>query len=452
MISATTLRESRYGKILTLAIPIMAALASQSLLNVVDAIMVGRLGSDALAAVAVGSYLNFIAVSLLLGLGGAVQALVARAHGANNGSSWSAPMTAGILLGLIATPPITVFFYFTADPLIHWISPDPAVREQALPYFLMRMAGLFAVAMNFSFRGYWNGTNRPGIFLKILVASHLINVLLSYAFIYGRLGVPELGTLGAALGTTLSLCIGMLINGYFIWRQATAKELFSNAPSTLMYKAVSRIAIPTSLQQFSFALGMTLLFWIVGHYGTAQVAIAHVLISITMLLVLPAMGLGLAATTLVGQAVGRTEPQDAHRWCWQVSHVSLVLLGVTVLPLLIAPDLFLGLFLHDSQLIDLAHGPLKITLLTIIVDGLAMVFMNSLLSISQARRVFVASFVAQWLLFLPIAYVAVTLFDVSFITLWLLHLGQRVVNLLLLIFFWQNSFQRGDVMCEEVRQ
>lgn len=427
----------QYHQLLALALPIMAALLSQSLLNVVDAFMVGQLGAVSLAAVGVGGYLNFIAVSLLLGLGAAVQALVARAHSGGQKSTWASPMKAGLLLGLLSAAPITLFFYAISKPALLWISQDTAVTAEAVPYFLMRLAGLFAVAMNFSFRGYWNGIHKPSVFLKILVLSHLLNVLFSYVLIYGHFGFPALGSTGAGMGTTLAMCCGMMLNAFYVWNNIKPHGEAVKAPAKPMYKAVSRIAIPTSLQQFSFALGMTLLFWLLAHFGSDYLAIGHVLISITLLLILPAMGIALAATTLVGHALGRNNTQEASRWGWLASRLGLVVLIMCTLPIVGYPEWFLQHFLHQDALVQQAKTPLRITALVVICDGLAMIFSQVLLSIGEAKKVFCASFCTQWLLFLPLAYVALTYFNLSFVQLWGLYGAQRLLNTLALIAFWR---------------
>lgn len=429
----------RYGKILTLALPIMAAMASQSLLNVVDTYLVGGLGAQSLAAVGVGGYLNFIAVSLLLGLGTAVQALVARAHGAGHLTLRATPMAAALVLGLLATPPIVLLFYHLSGPVLGWISQNAQVQAEAQPYFLMRLAGLFAVAVNFSFRGYWNGIHRPGMYLRFLIIAHFTNVVLSYGLIYGRWGLPTLGSLGAALGTTLALCLAMLLNGFYVWRHIQRHQAFAPSPTKPVYQAVTRIALPTSLQQFFFALGMTLMFWIIAHYGTHYLAVSQVLISLTLLLILPALAFGLSATSLVGDAIGKADVDGAYRWCWDISHVSLVLVLLVATPLWLVPENILALFLHDNELVQLGKQPLRLVAIAVCFDGIAMVFAHALLSSGGAKKVFLASLVAQWGLFLPVAYVGQQFFALTFTGLWLLHGGQRLVHMGLLMWLWRKQ-------------
>src|SRR5699024_7714665 len=369
----------------------------------------------------------------------AVQALVARAHGAGQLTLRATPMAAALVLGLLATPPIVLLFYYLSDPILGWISQDIQVQSEARPYFLMRLAGLFAVAVNFSFRGYWNGIHRPGVYLRFLIIAHLTNVLLSYGLIYGHWGLPALGSLGAALGTTLALCLAMLLNGVYVWRHIQHHQPFSPSPTKPVYQAVTRIALPTSLQQFFSAVGMTMMFWIIAHYGTDYLAVSQVLISLTLLLILPALAFGLSATSLVGDAIGKADIDSAYRWCWDISHISMVLVLLVATPLWLMPENILALFLHDNALVQLGKQPLRLIAIAVCFDGIAIVFAHALLSSGGAKKVGFASIFAQWGFFLPLAYIGLQYLALGFVGLWLLHVCQRLIHMAMLMWLWRKQ-------------
>ncbi|MGB3620718.1 MAG: MATE family efflux transporter, partial [Ketobacter sp.] len=150
----------RLKQIAILALPIMAGMMSQSLLNLVDTWMVSRLGSQALAAVGMASNTNYLASAAVMGLGAGVQAMVARRKGEDNESILALPLNAGLLIAIAMALPLFLIFYFGATPLMGFLLNDPAVTPMAASYFAIRTVGLFALGMNFSFRGYWNGINR----------------------------------------------------------------------------------------------------------------------------------------------------------------------------------------------------------------------------------------------------------------------------------------------------
>ncbi|MBZ2187971.1 MATE family efflux transporter [Alcanivorax sp. JB21] len=426
----------RSRRILALALPIMGAMASQSLLNLVDAAMVGSLGGEALAAVGLGGYANFVAIALVLGLGAGVQATVARRKGEGDPSVYAAPLNAGLLLGIVLSVPILLVFLQLAADLIAALTSDDAVRELAEPYLLARLFGIFAVAMNFSYRGYWNGINRSWVYLRTLVAVHILNVVISYGLIFGAFGLPELGSTGAGIGTTLALYFGSLL--YFVqtWREGRIHGFMTARPARQTLTAILRVSLPQSLQQLLFSTGLLVLFWIIGLIGTREVAVAHVLITLVLFLILPAIGLGLSATSLVGQALGRKDPDDAYRWGWDVTRLAVVLLFVMALPMWLVPDLILGIFLKEPELIALGRIPLMITGLAICLDGVAIVFTQALLGAGAARSVMLVTLCVQWFLFLPLAYIIGPVAGGGLLAVWILQALQRLLTSVLLGRLW----------------
>ena len=115
-----------------------------------------------------------------------------------------------------------------------------------------------------------------------------------------------------------------------------------------------KLAVPSSIQLFFFAAGFTAMFWIVGLVGTKEVAAANVLINLVLVAILPGLALGLAAASLVGQALGAGDAHAAHRWGWDVAKVAAVIMGSLGVPALLFPELILGVFILLSSLLRLS--------------------------------------------------------------------------------------------------
>ncbi len=131
-----------------------------------------------------------------------------------------------------------------------------------------------------------------------------------------------------------------------------------------------RLSVPAGLQSFFFAAGMTAFFWIIGRIGTPELAASNVLVQLLLVVILPGVGFGLAAASMVGQALGRGDPDDAVRWGWEVSRLAMVIVGLVALVGLIAPDLILRVFLHEPETIALARFPLQLMGATMAIDTL----------------------------------------------------------------------------------
>jgi len=181
-----------------------------------------------------------------------------------------------------------------------------------------------------------------------------------------------------------------------------------------------------------------MLFWIVGQIGTPELAAANVLVNITLLAVLPGIGFGLAATTLVSQALGRKEPEDAHRWAWDVYKVAARLFLVLAVPMLLVPGPILAFFLRDPHLVEIARVPLQLVGLGILLDGLGLVLMHALLGAGATGLVMKVSVGFQWLLFLPVAYVLGPLLGYGLTAVWLGMTLYRSLQTGVFVVAWQR--------------
>lgn len=428
--------QQRSKQLFALALPIIAALISQSIINLVDTAMVGRLGADALAGTGLGGYANFVGIALVIGLGGGVQAVVSRRYGEKRFDQLSTALNAGLLIALTFGIPLTLLYYFLAPIIMPLLSGDPAVDVIATEYFQARIIALVAVAGNFCFRGFWNGINLSKIYMRTLIAMHIINVIVSYGLIFGELGLPELGAKGAGYGTTIAMFSGLLM--YII--QATFKkecaDMLKKLPSMQTLKDVARIALPNSIQQLFFSLGLLALFTILARIGTAEVAAAHIIINLILFLILPGLGMGISAASLAGQALGAKDSALAHRWGWDSAYITAAFLFILSLPMWIAPSFIISVFTNDADVINVARLPLIITGLTIFYDALSLVFSNTLVGVGNSKAVMFITLFSQWLVFLPLAIISTNYFGFGLLGVWLLYIGQRFISSTLMAYVW----------------
>nr|WP_163503301.1 MATE family efflux transporter [Halomonas socia] len=429
---------TRRRTILKLALPIIAGMLSQSLLNLIDAALVGRLGEVALAGVGIGGYAMFLVTAMLFGLSSGVQAQTARRHGEEAWSQRATALNAGLVIALLVAGPLTLLCLWQAPQLLTLINQEPNVTGVAVEYFRWRVISLVPVAMIFCFRGYWNGIQQTAIYLRIILLMHLVNVVASIGLIFGYAGLPTMGPAGAGAGTSLSLFVGVVIWLLISTRHATASGFLSRWPRRQTYASTLRLATPHSFQQLWFAAGYAVLFWILGQLDTASVAVGHVLVNLSLFLILPGVGLGMAAMSLVGQAMGRDAHHDAHRWGWDVVKVAWACLALLALPMLLMPELVLGLFLHNEALIDMGRLPLRLTALMIVLDAAALVLAQALLGAGANRTVMTLTLSMQWLLFLPLAWLVGVVLEQGLAGIWWVQLGYRALNSLCFARLWQR--------------
>ena len=281
---------SRRQQLLAIALPIIGGMLSQNILNLVDIAMVGRLGDAALAATGVGSFFNFLSMAVVLGLATGVQATAARRIGQQRDAEAALPLNGGLFLAMLIGVPLSIVLIELTPLIFGVLSDDPEVVEQGIPYLQVRLVAMAAVGMNFAFRGYWSAVHLTRLYFQTIICMHVVNIFLNWVLIFGNLGAPALGVQGAGLATTISIFLGLLLHTTYGLRYARTAGFLRGLPSRQELWRQIQISIPSSVQQLFFAGGMVTLVWILGQIGTAEVAAANVLLTLGLVLMLPALG------------------------------------------------------------------------------------------------------------------------------------------------------------------
>jgi putative MATE family efflux protein len=433
----------RRQRIFTLALPIIGGMVSQNLLNLVDTAMVGFLGNSALAAVGLGSFVVLMCQAPVFGISTGVQTLAARKKGEGRIDRAVSVLNSALLLVLIAAPLLSLLLIQLVEPLYPLLNKDEAVIEQGVPYLELRLAAIVFVGMNFAFRGYWNALDLSRLYMMTLIIMHACNIFLNYVLIFGHFGAPALGVTGAGLASAISVAVGTGIYLYLGFRHARKNGFFESLASRQEIGSLLRISIPSGVQQLFFFAGFVALFWIIGTVGTAELAVANVLITVILFAMLPGLGLGIACTTLVSQALGRGDPNDAYRWAWDMTKVTVVVMTVLGLPMWLTPDLVSTLFIHDAATRDLARWPMRLMGLTMPIEALGFVFMHALLGAGDARGVMYVSVCIQWLLLLPLAYLIGPIMGLGLLAIWITQGGARSLQAAIFLFKWKSRRWQG---------
>lgn len=440
------LDSSRLKRILALSLPIIGGMVSQNLLNIVDTAMVGFLGDAALAAVGLGGFLVFACQALILGISTGVQSVAARRKGEGRSDRAVRILNSALVLVLLVAPLFSLVLIQLADTVYPLLNNDADVIEQGVPYLEYRLAAIIFVGMNFAFRGYWNAMDMSRVYMSTLILMHLSNIVLNYVLIFGHFGAPALGVTGAGLASALSMAIGTAI--YFVlgFRYAR-KEGFARGLATRSeFSSLLRISLPAGIQQLFFAAGMVAMFTIIGRIGTPELAAANVLITVTLFAILPGLALGIACTTLVGQAMGAGKLDDAYQWAFDVAKVTIALLTVLGLPMILIPDLVSSIFIHDESTRDLARWPMRLVGLTMPIEAIGFAFMHALLAAGAARRVMMVSIGAQWVIFLPLAYLMGPVLGYGLLAVWILQGVSRALQSSVFLSMWRGrSWQQLKV-------
>ena len=424
---------------MTLALPIMGGMGSQNVMNLVDTAMVGSQGKAALAGVGLSSFVAFMSQAFIMGLSSGVQAMAARRLGEGRDTQTAIPLNGGLLLAVAFGLPVTLALFFVAPHLYPYLNDDANVIAEGVPYLQARLCAITAVGMNFAFRGYFNGVNQSQIYMRSLIVMHVCNLALNYTLIFGHFGAPALGATGAGVGTAIATYIGTLVYIVQSLRVARGRGFLSGLPDEATMKTMWRLSVPSGIRQVFFATGLTVLFWIVGKVGTTELAAANVMINLMLVAYLPGLGLGMAAASLVGQALGKGDRDDAAQWGWDVSKLGIGILGALGLPMLLVPELLLSAFIDDAATIAVGTLPLRVVGATIAIDGVGQVLQAAMLGAGDSRRVMVVAVSLQWLVFLPVAYAVGPWAGYGLLGIWIAQAVYRFLQAGLFSVMWRDG-------------
>ena len=435
-----TISKSRIKDILRLALPIIAGMSSQNLLNLVDVAMVGRLGTAPLAAVGLGSMVIWVVTSPLQGLGPAVQAITARRMGQKQIEDLHRAIVNAIYTVLLLGFPYVWFLLESSDWIFAQLTSDPEIYQIGLSYANIRLYTVAIIGLNFCFRGYFNGRKLAVLYMQTLLMMHPINIVLNFLLIYGHMGFPALGADGAALGTAIATTLGCL--NFIRLMIKHHNPGFSISPKVVSRRTQAnlfRLGMPGCLQTFSLALGFLLFFHIAGLVGREALAATNILINLSLVCTLVSIGLGLAVITLVGNSLGENDPREAKNWVKTTAFLASAAIGSVGILFALFPEFWLFFFTNEPQVVQIAALPLVILGLSQIFDAAGLVFSYAHLGGGANKTVMVVSFVNQWVIFLPACYIWITYFDGRLLHLWVCMFCYRF---LLFLSFWV-SIRRG---------
>ncbi|WP_223668632.1 MATE family efflux transporter [Kangiella shandongensis] len=432
------LNKDRSRQVLEISLPIVGGMISQNILNLVDAAMVGTQGSAAIAAIGISGFINFMAVAFFTGFAAGVQAMVSRRIGEGRSSEAAYPMNAALAIITLLALPTSIILFFLAPKILHLLNDDPALLQEGIPYLQARFAGILAIGLNFSYRSYWSAISQTQYYLRTLLIMHTINIFLNYTLIFGHFGMPELGTAGAGIGTTISVALGTIYYHLLATKHTKQFGYLSHIASWPTVRSILKISIPSALQQLFFAGGFTALFWIIGQVGTHQLAAANAITNVMLVAILPCIALGIGAATLVGQSLGQQDPHNAYRWGWDVVKMGIIFALALGTLFYIFTDDIMGIFLKEPEALQAAHWPFKMSAAIIVIDAVGLIFLNALNGAGSTQSTLYVSIISQWVLFLPVAWYLGPYLGKSLTIIWIAYAVYRVLQTGAFVWLWQR--------------
>jgi putative MATE family efflux protein len=394
--------------LLKLAVPIVLANVLASAYQLTDAFWVGRLGGDAVAAVSVSFPVIFVMIAVGMGFGIAGSTLVAQYMGAGNQRMVNHVAAQTLLMVAIASAVLGALGYAIAPGLLRLMGVEPTVFAGALQFMRVSFVGLVTVFGFAMFQAVMRGVGQVTLPLYIVLGTVILNFVLDPLFIFGWGPIPAEGVGGAAYATlatqTLAAVIGLaaLLTGkygiHLQWRDFR--------PDWVFVRRTFVLGFPATIEQSARGLGMTVMTFLIATFGTVALAAYGVITNVFMFVLIPAMGLSMATSALVGQHIGAGKIERAT----QISHlsaaiafVSLTIIGVL---LFVFAHATVAFFVPtDPAVIETGARFLRIFSLSFGFLGLQLSLIGVFRAAGQMVVTMALALVSQWVLQFPLAYI-----------------------------------------------
>ena len=440
-------------EILVLAAPIIASMASFTVMGFVDTWMVSLVGTAEVAAAMPGGIIAFTITALPLGITRCVSTFAAQAVGRGEPHEGAGFAWQGIYFGCVAGVACAVLWPL-APTFFSLFGHEPEVVVLEVAYFRVRLWGIGLSVGITALSSFFYGIQRPTIALIGVLTANLTNVVLNYVFIFGNWGAPRLGLTGAALAMVLGFVAEILVLlGIFL--SASYQTEFSTRrmwrPDWARARQLLHIGWPAGMQGAIDVLGWGLLIiMIVGRFGKEHLAASNIAIQYMMISFMPVMGLSHALSALVGRYIGQGDFETAVQRVYETLCISLVYVGLMGVFFFAFRFSLIGVFSSEPVVIRLGANVLLCAVAFQLFDGLGITFFGALRGAGDTHWPAGFTVVVLIVVFTPLSLGSVAYTNFESLGPWLA--GTVNVILLGLGFWWrfaQGSWREIDIFAKQ---
>ncbi len=394
-----------------MAWPIMLGNLSFVIMDFVDKYIVSTLDKGQpepvhLAAIGSAGLWAYVLGIFFVGVAGCVSTFVSQSFGKGEFENCSRYAWQGIYISLLTGLAVVAFLPF-ARPFFERMGHGPEVTELELTYFRIRILGFVLVSCEVALASFFQAIGRATLPMTSTIFANIVNIVLAYTLVLGHFGMPKMGIAGAALATLLALLAQtLMLLGFFVSPRVNtiyrSRKTWRFQPG----KAAELFRIGWASGASSFldvaAWGIFTSF-IVGGFGAVQLA-AHVgSINFMHLCFLPAMGLGMAMTPIVGQWIGRGDHDMARKRAITGVKIGMAIMTPIGIVLAVFGEQLMHLFSDDPDVIWLGRRLLILAAIFAGFDAISIVLMGALRGAGDTRWVMWALFIGAWVVNLPLA-------------------------------------------------
>lgn len=411
-----------YKSNFSLAFPVVISQLGHMFTMVADSVMVGQLGTIPLAACALGNSILGVFLVSGIGLSQGITPLVAQENGKNNKFICGKYLEQGVLISII-----TGIFLFGIVAIIAQklaiLDQPTEVEVAAKDYLLIIGASIIPLMVYQSFRQFAEGLEYTKQAMYVSIIGNIVNIIFNFLLIYGWLGFPKMGLVGAGIGTLISRVFMGFIMAYYVIKSKNFKPYLENfklhQPDFIKIKQIFKLGFPIALQYFFEVGAFSGAAIMVGWIGAKELAAHQIAINLAAFTYMGASGIGVAATIKAGNAMGKKDFKELKLSAISSYHLVILYMVITAIIFLTCNTLLPCIYIRDERVILIAAQLLIVAAFFQISDGIQVVGVGILRGLSDVKIPTIITWVAYWVIGLPLGYVLGFTFKMGAIGIWI---------------------------------
>lgn len=443
-----TLRENKMGTmpenklLLSMAVPMMISMLVQALYNIVDSIFVSRICEDALTAVSMAFPLQNIIISIAVGFGVGINALLSRALGQKNAERVNQVAINGLLLALLSYLLVLVAGLLGIRAYMRTQTDIESIVNYGITYLNICILCSFGVFVEITFERFLQATGRTVYSMITQLTGAITNIILDPILIFGLLGFPKLGIAGAAWATVIGQCVGAVV--------AVTLNHFKNPevhlrlrhirPNGRLMGEITAISIPSIIMSCISSLTCFVMNMILIAYSSTAVAVFGVYFKLQSFVFMPVFGLNNGMVPIIAYNYGAQKPERIHKTIRLGMAYAVAIMAVGLLVFQLIPKQLLLMFDASDAMLGIGAPALRIMSLAFVFAGVGIASSSACQAFGYSVYSMLISIARQIVVLIPAAYL-LSLTGVLR-SIWFAFPIAEIVSLFLSLFFLRTTLKK----------